>query len=100
MPSSSIALHQVVTQSPDLVATSIEGQTALMSIENGAYYGMDPVGSRIWALIEQPRARSAVVDQLLREFSVERTVCEQQVLAFLQKLAETNLVRVLDDASR
>ncbi len=100
MPSSSIALHQVVTQSPDLVATSIEGQTALMSIENGAYYGMDPVGSRIWALIEQPRAGSAVVDQLLREFSVERTVCEQQVLAFLQKLAETNLVRVLDDASR
>ena len=100
MPTPSIALNQVVGQSPELVSTTIEGQVALISIENGAYYGLDPIGSRIWALIEPPRSGAAVVDQLLQEYSVERAVCEQQVLSFLQKLAETNLVRVPDDATR
>ena len=100
MPKTTVALSTVVAQSPDLVSTSIESQTALMSIVNGAYYGMDRVGSRVWALIEQPRAVSAVVDQLLQEFTVERATCEQHVLTLLQKLAEADLLQVTDGPAR
>ena len=94
MPKVTVALTTVVTQSPELVSTNIEGQTALLSILNGAYYGMDRVGSRVWELIEQPRAVAAVVDQLLLEFAVERATCEQHVLTFLQKLADADLLAV------
>ena len=94
MPKVTVALTTVVTQSPELVSTNIEGQTALLSIINGAYYGMDRVGSRVWELIEQPRAVAAVVDQLLLEFAVERATCEQHVLTFLQKLADADLLAV------
>jgi hypothetical protein len=94
MSKTTVALTTVIAQSPELVSTNIEGQTALLSIHNGAYYGMDRVGSRVWALIEQPRAVSAVVDQLLKEFAVERPTCEQHVLTFLQKLADADLLVV------
>lgn len=100
MTKTTVALSTVVAQSPELVSTSLEGQTALMSILNGAYYGMDRVGSRVWALIEQPRAVSAVVDQLLQEFAVERATCEQHVLGFLQKLADADLLQVTDGPAR
>lgn len=94
MTKTALTLQSVVGQSPDLVATTIEEQTALMSITNGAYYGMDKIGSRVWELIVQPRAVSAVVDQLLTEFEVDRPTCEQHVLAFLQKLADAELLSV------
>lgn len=100
MPTPTISLSSVVTQSPDQVSTSIADQTALMSIINGSYYSMDRVGSRIWALIEQPRVVSAVVDQLLTEFAAGRPTCEQHVLAFLQRLADANLLRVTDATPR
>lgn len=100
MTKTQISLASVVTQSPELVSTSLEGQTALMSILNGAYYGMDRVGSRVWELIEQPRAVSAVVDQLLTEFEVARPTCEQHVLGFLQKLADADLLQVTDGPAR
>lgn len=91
-----VTLAHIVSQSPEVVDTAIEGQTALMSIANGAYYGMDRIGSRVWALISQPCAVSAVVDQLLTEFAVERATCESHVLKFLQTLADADLLQIAD----
>ena len=92
MPKTAITLATIVAQSPELVSTSIADQTALMSIANGAYYGMDAVGSRVWQLIATPQPVSAVVDALLVEYAVARPTCEQHVLAFLQKLADADLL--------
>ncbi len=100
MSKTTVALSTVVAQSPELVSTRIEGQTALLSIPNGAYYNMDPVGSRVWQLIAQPSAVATVVDQLLTEYSVARPVCEAQVLSFLQRLADASLVQVSDAPAR
>lgn len=86
----------MISQSSELVGTNIEGQTALMSIVNGSYYGMDRIGSRVWVLIAQPRAVTEVVDQLLTEYAVERAACEDHVLAFLQTLADADLLQITD----
>lgn len=101
MPKSTVIQPaSTVAQAPDLVSTSIEGQTALMSFNSGAYYGMDPVGSRIWELLAQPRTVAAVVDQLLIEFAVDRPTCEAHVQGFLQKLADAKLLQVNDAPAR
>lgn len=54
MVNNEINLNSVVAQSEDQVSTELDGETVLMSIEQGNYYGMDKVLSRIWALIEKP----------------------------------------------
>lgn len=87
-----VTLQSVIAQSPDLVGTKIEDHTALLSITNGAYYSLDPVASRIWQLVEQPRTVAAVVDELLKEYAVERAQCEAHTLAFLQQLADADLL--------
>lgn len=92
MTKQAVTLQTVAAQSPDLVGSSIEDHTALLSITNGAYYSLDPVASRIWQLIEQPRPVAAVVDDLLKEYAVERAQCEAHTLAFLQQLAEADLL--------
>lgn len=92
-----IGLHSVIKRAEDLVSCDLEGETALMSVEKGKYYGIDPIGSRIWALIEQARLVSDLCALLLEEFEVELSQCERDVLAFLSELAKDNLVIIVDE---
>ena len=87
-----ISLQSLVARTPEFVGSKIDDKTALLSIRNGAYYGMDPVGSRVWELIAQPVRASAICETLFGEFNVEKAVCEKQVLAFLQQLADADLL--------
>ena len=100
MPGSTISFTTIVTQSPELVGSTVEGQVVLMSINNGSYYGLDSVGSRVWELIAQPSSVANLCDRLLGEYEVARSDCEQQVLDLLRKLAASNLIRVVDEPSQ
>jgi hypothetical protein len=92
-----IGLNTCIMQAGDLVSCNLDGETALMSVDRGKYYGINPIGSRIWALIEQPRMISELCAVLLSEFEVESSQCENEVLAFLSELAQDNLVTVVDN---
>ena len=85
----------VVAQIEELVSSDLDGETVMMSVENGKYYGMDAIGSRVWALIKQPRSVAELCDILLTEFNVDRERCEKDVLIFLNKLAEDKLIRIV-----
>jgi hypothetical protein len=84
----------VVVRSPDQVSGDLDGRVVLLSIENGEYYNMEEVGSRIWALLENPLTVAALVERLLEEFDVERERCEREALAFLEQLRKDRLLRV------
>lgn len=94
-----LGLNSTIKRAGDLVSCDLDGETALMSVENGKYYGLDPIGSRIWVLLEQARPVADLCAQLLEEFEVEPAQCRQDVLAFLQELAEDNLIMVVDEAA-
>ncbi len=94
-----IGLNSTVKRAGNLVSCDLDGETALMSVENGKYYAMDPVGSRIWALLEQARSVSAMCSLLIEEFEVEPSQCQHDVLAFLNELSQDNLVMVVDEST-
>jgi hypothetical protein len=84
----------VITRSCELVSSDIDGEVVMMSIENGKYYGLDKVGSRIWELLEDQFLVSDLIDKLLGEFAVDRDTCEKDVMFFLQKLAGDNMLEI------
>jgi hypothetical protein len=92
-----IRLNSTVKWADDLVSCDLDGETALMSVENGKYYALDPIGSRIWALLEQAWPVSDLCALLLEEFEVEPSQCEHDVLSFLNGLAQDNLIKVVDE---
>jgi len=84
----------MIARKPEQVSAELEGEVVILSIDNGRYYNMNVVGSRIWALVEQPISMAALVDYLVEEFAVERTVCEEDVLTFLGQLQADGLVEI------
>lgn len=83
-----------VTRSPDQVSGDLDGRVVLLSIENGEYYNMNEVGTRVWELLERPHTVSALIEALLAEFEVEPATCEREVMEFLTQLQKDKLLRV------
>jgi hypothetical protein len=67
-------------------------------VKSGIYYGLNPIGTRIWKLIQEPRTVPEVCDVLLEEYEVEPERCQRDVLALLQELASKGLIEIKDDA--
>lgn len=94
MQSTDITLDTTVCRSENQVSTELNGEIILMSIEQGTYYGMDPVLSSIWNLIEKPLPVSALCKRLQEEYEVNKETCEYDVMEALRKLADEHLITI------
>ena len=81
------------------VSCDLAGEAAILNLKNGVYYGLDPVGARIWNLLQEPRTVNEIGEALLKEYDVEPERCERDLLALLQKLAAEGLIEVKDETA-
>jgi hypothetical protein len=82
-------------RNPDMVFSEMDGETVMMSIENSEYYGLDPVASRIWELLDQPATVEQLVEKLLEEYEVDHDTCLDDVLSFSQELMEKKILSLV-----
>jgi hypothetical protein len=87
-----VDLQTLVSRSDSLVSSAIEGEVTMMNVQTGKYYGLTTVGARIWALLETPTPVTALCDQLVTEYRVGRETCENEVLTFLQRMADEGVI--------
>ena len=93
----SLSLGSIVVASRDQVSTALADEAVVLGMKDGVYYGLDPVGARIWQMVEQPITLREVVDALVREYEVDRERCAVDVLAFARDLADRGLLELQDD---
>lgn len=84
----------VVVASKDQVSCDLAGEAAILNIKNGVYYGLDPVGARIWNLVQEPRAVAEIQDAITSEYDVEPERCARDLASLLEKLYAEGLIEV------
>jgi len=89
-----ISLKTIVVASKDNVSCSLGEEAAILHMGSGVYYGLDPVGARIWKLLDQPRSVSDLRAVILDEYDVEPAKCESDLLGLLEKLRTEGLIEV------
>ena len=89
---------QMLQRQPDMVFSHIDDEVVMMSIETGEYYGLNPVASRIWELLEKPHTFRRLVDLLMQEFDIDEPACQKDVTNFLNQLMDKKLVITVDEA--
>ncbi len=94
---SSITLNTTIKRNPELASTDVDGEKVMMSIENGEYFGLDSVGSRVWELIENPIRVEELVNLLIDEFDVSKEQCEDDTLEFLNELMAKKLLIIVSE---
>jgi len=85
-----------IQRSPDLVGVEMDGETVMMSINAGAYYGFKSVAARIWELMENPVAFSALVAAIVSQYEVDEATCAADLEGFLDTLHQRKMITILD----
>ncbi len=83
-----------LVRSEKMLATELDQETVLMSIEAGAYYGMAGPARSIWEKLATPMTFAALVDCLVEEYSVTPEACAADLQKFLADMEQEGLLRV------
>jgi len=86
-------LDQRFQGSEDVVSRKVAGEMVLLDLASGLYFGLDPVGSRIWELLSQsPCSLEELCDAIEAEFDAPREQIERDVAELAGQFVEKNLV--------
>jgi hypothetical protein len=77
----------------EVLSSKIDDEAILMSIAADSYFGLDPVGSRIWEILS---TEAASVDELIailiEEYEVDEKTCREDVLEFIETMSTRKLI--------
>src|SRR5438067_12724989 len=92
MPDLSIASR--VKISDDVLFQELQGEAVLLDLKTGVYFGLDKVGTRVWALLGEKESLSGVVNAMVSEFDVAEPACIEDVLTLVERLNEHGLLAI------
>ena len=85
-------LSDKVSIPPQVMARTVGDETVILDLANGTYFGLDPVGARMWALMGEGKTLAAICEHMLEEYEVSRDDLERDTLRLTQELADQGLV--------
>lgn len=97
-PGSRIDLATIVCASPNEVSSRVGDEAAVLDLDAGLYYSLDPVGARIFELLQQPTRLGEVVATLVDEYEIDEEAAGRDLLAFVADLYNRRLVVLAGDS--
>ncbi len=70
----------------------LAGESVLLNLKTGQYYGLDAVGTRVWQLLSQYNDLAQLGEALLAEYDVDPDVLQRDLSELAAQLARADLV--------
>lgn len=99
MTTPNLSPESIVVVAHEQLTADVGEESVILSMKNEVYYGLDPVGTRVWHLIQTPRQIAELRETLLEEFDVEPARCERDLLELLEKLLAEGLIELRSDSA-
>lgn len=78
--------------SDQAIANSVADETVILHLGNGTYFGLDPIGARLWDTLSAGELPASICGSLLETYDVEPEQLADDLRALLTELASNNLV--------
>ena len=85
-------LTDKATVPPQVMARKVDTETVILDLASGAYFGLDPIGARIFELIGEGRSLADICDAIQSTHEVARADVERDVLTLAQTLLAQKLI--------
>ena len=86
--------HSRIIASKDQVSCDLAGEAAILSLKTQNYYGLDPVGARVWQLVQKPTTFAELRDTVIAEYEVDRAEIEADLHELLDQLEKEGLIEI------
>lgn len=84
----------IVVASKEQVYCELGDETAILGLKNSVYYGLNPVGARVWGLLQNPRSIGEIRDTIVSEYEVTAERFENDLVELLQQMLREGLVEL------
>lgn len=81
-----------VTIPAQVMARQVGDETVILDLASGTYFGLNPVGARIWQLLAEGRTLVDVCATMRAEYEVTREDIERDVLSLAEELRAKQLI--------
>lgn len=94
MERKAITESSVVVAAENQTSAEVDGESVILDLEEGIYYGLNPVGARIWTEIQEPTPVNEITAAITAEYDVDADQCHEDVISLLQDLEENGLIEI------
>jgi len=77
------------------ISGRLHDEMVMMDIEQGKYFSLNPVATRIWELLEEHADSDTICNKLLDEYDVNPDQCRAEVSQVLEELLGMGLIFIL-----
>ena len=85
-------MKEILLKAKGIEAVSMGDELAMLNIESGQYVMLNDVGKVIWEKIDGTNTIEDIIQQLLKEYDVDETVCREEATEFIQLLLEEKII--------
>ena len=85
-------LSDKVSIPTQVMARTVGDETVILDLASGTYYGLDPVGARMWQLMAEGQTLASICEVMLNEYEVTREALESDILRLTEELRAKGLV--------
>ena len=88
-------LQQSIKLSPDVMARHVGKQLFILSVKTECYFGLDEVGSRMFALLTAGASVGDTLDQLEAEYAADQDVLRRDLESLIGQLSSHQLIEIV-----
>ncbi len=81
--------------SKDVVSCDLGGETAMLDMKEGIYYGLNEMGTVIWEYIQKPITIQEIMDKIREEYDVDEETCYIDLTELIKQMLENKLVEII-----
>lgn len=85
-----------IVKPEQVLVRELGGESVLLNLDTESYFGLDDVGTRMWIALTEAGSVESACQRLLPEFEVEPETLRRDVEDFVEALAKSGLVAVVD----
>jgi hypothetical protein len=91
-----VTAESTLIQDEEPTAADLDGEVVLLSVRAGSYFGFNRVATEIWQMLASPCRVNQIFALLSEAHDVDEKILAEEVLPFLQTLADQRLVRLIE----
>lgn len=92
-----LSMASRVRAAPEQVSSDVAGETVILELGRGVYFGLADVGARVWELLAEDRTVGDIRDVVVAEYDVDPERAEVDLLTLLVEMQARGLVEVRDE---
>ena len=92
----SISSDSTFVVSSDVLISQLDGESVLLDLKSGTYFGLGEVGTRVWDLLATGHPIDKAHELLVTEYDVDSNTLREDLESLVESLVEHGLAEIAD----